>query len=96
MGCVWYACCRVGYGVRRQIEGRACGGPSPLRDRRERNSGSRLREKPSQNCASVILIGGMLSSSRVGVEEPERGKEDVIGVDMPDGSSSTMKRTRWR
>ena len=47
-------------------------------------------------CASVILMGGMLSSSRVGVEEPERGKLPVIGVETPDGSSSTMKRTRWR
>ena len=46
-----------------------------------------------ENCASVILIGGRLSSS-VGVVEPDRGNEDEMGVDTPEGSSSTMKRTR--
>lgn len=42
-------------------------------------------------------MGGMLSSSRFGVVEPDRpGKPGVTGVDMPEGSSSTIKRTRWR
>ena len=42
-------------------------------------------------------MGGMLSSRRFGVVDPERwGKPGVTGVDIPEGSSSTIKRTRWR
>lgn len=41
-----------------------------------------------------MLIGGTFS--RVGVEKPEEGKEGVMGVPTPDGSSGTMKRTRYR
>ena len=50
----------------------------------------------SLDSTSVTVIGGMGMSPRVGVDMPEGGKEGVSGVATPEGSSGTMKRTRYR
>ena len=46
---------------------------------------------------SLRLIGGIEDErSLEGVDVPERGKLGVTGVPIVDGSSDTMKRTRYR
>lgn len=58
------------------------------RGKREEERGQR------RDSTSLTVMGGIETPLREGVAYPERGKLGVVGVPTPEGSSSTMKRTR--
>ena len=63
----------------------------------DRTDGRAKMGRYSLASTSLRLIGGIEDAKSLeGVAVPERGKLGVTGVPIVDGSSETMKRTRYR